>query len=78
MGDKFDLSDEYESVIQRKLSSVKENDCKNIERVEQIIRKNMDAFALKFDECKISELNPMDPDLKEGVEACTAKPRRMS
>ena len=69
--------EEFEAMMTSKLEEAKRNGCKNMQKLEQIIRSKQ-CFALNFEECSVSKLTPMVPELKEGVEPCTAKPRRMS
>ncbi|MFK7806887.1 MAG: RNase H-like domain-containing protein [Saprospiraceae bacterium] len=69
---------DFESTMKDALRRAIANGCKDVNRLETILRKHKEVFAFTFDDCKISKLTPMKPELKAGANPTFAKPRRMS
>ena len=72
--DQCDFDKVLEEVIQR----AKAEGLTHEDKLRKILIKHQKVFALRFEDCEISKLTPLEPKLKPGAEPCFAKPRNMS
>ncbi len=79
IGDRPDPVD-FETFLQAELKLASEQGISpvHLKRLESILRRYKRILIHNFEDCEISDLTPMSPKLKEGVEPCISKPRRMS
>ncbi len=68
----------FEAELEVALEEAKAKGCGDIDRLREILVKHKNIFAFNFDDCEISKLTPMKPELKAGADPVYAKPRRMS
>lgn len=78
IGESPDDEEDFETALKHELEQANRSGCKDLGRLERILRKWKGIFATKFEECEISKLSPMEPELRPNVEPCICKPRRMS
>lgn len=68
----------FEQALKKALDNAAVNGCTSLKRLEAILRKHEKIFAFKFEDCKISKVTKMEPELKTGANPVFAKPRRMN
>ena len=64
--------------IEKNLREAAHSGCTKLDKLRDILRRRRDVFAVNFEECSISDLSPIKPQLKPGATPCRSKPRRMS
>lgn len=60
------------------LEEAKSHGCLQVERLKSILDETQEIFAMNFEDCRISKMQPMEPQLMQGAQPSSSRPRRMS